>query len=65
MKARQRRLFGGDWTKEKLDMLGAYLQAYATAMKGQPLDLMLSGDRACAGPARSKRVGLCHGKTDG
>ena len=49
MTARQRHLFGGDWTREKLDMLGAYLQAYATAMKGQPLDLMYIDAFAGAG----------------
>jgi three-Cys-motif partner protein len=31
-----RNIFGGDWTKEKLEMLEDYLSAYTTIMKEQP-----------------------------
>ena len=31
--------FGGDWTREKLDILSAYLNAYTTALKNQPFRL--------------------------
>lgn len=31
--------FGGDWTKQKLAILGKYLDAYTTAMKNQPFQL--------------------------
>lgn len=31
-----RNIFGGDWTKEKLEMLEGYLSAYTTIMKEQP-----------------------------
>lgn len=31
-----RNIFGGDWTREKLQMLGDYLSAYTTIMKEQP-----------------------------
>ena len=33
-------LFGGNWTEKKLDILGRYLNAYTTAMKKQPFQLM-------------------------
>ena len=29
-------IFGGDWTKEKLEMMEDYLSAYTTIMKDQP-----------------------------
>ena len=32
-------VWGGDWTKTKLDILGAYLNAYTTALKDQPFKL--------------------------
>lgn len=32
--------FGGPWTKEKLAVLAAYLNAYTTALKNQPFDLV-------------------------
>lgn len=32
--------FGGRWTMEKLDILESYLDAYTTALKGQPFNLM-------------------------
>lgn len=32
-------VFGGGWTREKLDILSAYLDAYTTALKGQPFRL--------------------------
>ena len=32
--------FGGRWTSEKLEMLGRYLDAYTTALKNQPFDLV-------------------------
>ena len=32
--------FGGPWTREKLDILESYLDAYTTALKGQPFRLM-------------------------
>ena len=32
--------FGGAWTKEKLAVLAAYLDAYTTALKNQPFDLV-------------------------
>lgn len=32
--------FGGQWTLEKLDILESYLDAYTTALKGQPFNLM-------------------------
>jgi three-Cys-motif partner protein len=31
-----RHRFGGDWTRSKLEILGKYLQAYATALQNQP-----------------------------
>ncbi len=31
--------FGGSWTKEKLDILQRYLNAYTTALKNQPFRL--------------------------
>ena len=31
--------FGGQWTEEKLEILRRYLDAYTTALKGQPFDL--------------------------
>ena len=33
-------MFGGQWTLEKLDILESYLDAYTTALKGQPFNLM-------------------------
>ena len=33
-------LFGGDWTKTKLDIIERYLDAYTTALKGQRFKLM-------------------------
>ena len=33
------REWGGEWTKTKLDILGAYLDAYTTALKNQPFKL--------------------------
>ncbi len=32
--------FGGDWTKQKLAILAKYLDAYTTAMKNQPFQLI-------------------------
>ena len=32
--------FGGSWTQEKLDILRAYLDAYTTALKDQPFQLI-------------------------
>ena len=32
--------FGGQWTSEKLEILGRYLDAYTTALKNQPFDLV-------------------------
>src|SRR5690606_41679286 len=32
--------FGGPWTEEKLDRVTRYLQAYTTALKNQPFQLM-------------------------
>lgn len=32
--------FGGDWTRDKLDMLQKYLDAYTTALKTQPFRLI-------------------------
>ena len=32
--------FGGQWTIEKLDILGRYLDAYTTALKNQPFKLV-------------------------
>ncbi len=34
------RTFGGEWTLEKLDILGSYLDAYTTVLKNQPFKLM-------------------------
>ena len=31
--------FGGKWTRDKLQILGAYLDAYTTALKHQPFTL--------------------------
>ena len=31
--------FGGEWTEEKLEILGRYLDAYTTALKNQPFTL--------------------------
>lgn len=35
-KETQQRLFGGDWTQEKLERLAKYLHAYTTIFKGNP-----------------------------
>ncbi len=32
--------FGGEWTVQKLDILERYLNAYTTALKNQPFDLV-------------------------
>lgn len=32
--------FGGKWTQEKLEILGSYLDAYTTALKEQPFNLI-------------------------
>ena len=32
--------FGGDWTVHKLNILECYLDAYTTALKKQPFDLV-------------------------
>ena len=37
--AEPRRSYGGSWTIEKLDILEKYLDAYTTALKGQPFKL--------------------------
>ncbi len=34
----QLQFFGGDWTQQKLDMLGKYLRAWAQVMKNQPFE---------------------------
>jgi three-Cys-motif partner protein len=36
MSSETRNIFGGDWTREKLQMLENYLSAYTTIMKDQP-----------------------------
>ena len=41
--------FGGPWTKEKLEILEAYLDAYTTAMKNQPFKLIYIDAFAGAG----------------
>lgn len=48
--------FGGDWTKEKLNILERYLDAYTTALKGQRFKLMYIDAFAGAGriPLRDK-----------
>ena len=32
--------FGGPWTQEKLEIIGSYLDAYTTALKDQPFQLI-------------------------
>ena len=32
--------FGGSWTQEKLNILSGYLEAYTTALKSQPFQLI-------------------------
>jgi len=41
--------FGGNWTREKLEILEKYLDAYTTALKGQPFKLMYIDAFAGAG----------------
>lgn len=41
--------FGGEWTIEKLDILEGYLDAYSTALKNQPFDLIYIDAFAGAG----------------
>ena len=43
------RRFGGPWTTEKLKILEAYLNAYTTALKGQPFKLLYIDAFAGAG----------------
>jgi len=38
--ARSQQQFGGPWTREKLEILRHYLDAYTTALKNQPFDLV-------------------------
>jgi len=38
--ARQTLMFGGEWTDQKLEMLGQYLSRYTTALKSQPFELV-------------------------
>ena len=38
--AEARARYGGRWTSEKLDILETYLNAYTTALKNQPFQLM-------------------------
>lgn len=40
MMSRRKQIFGGDWTEQKLGMLREYLQAYRTALKRQPFELL-------------------------
>ena len=42
------RSFGGQWTREKLEILRRYLDAYTTALKNQPFNLVYVD--AFAGP---------------
>ena len=53
------RPFGGAWTLEKLDMLESYLDAYTTALKGQPFKLMYIDAFAGTG-----RIALPGGEVD-
>ncbi len=41
--------FGGAWTREKLDILGRYLDAYTTVLKDQPFNLIYVDAFAGAG----------------
>ena len=41
--------FGGDWTRQKLDILGDYLNAYTTALKSRPFRLVYLDAFAGAG----------------
>lgn len=43
--------FGGDWSDKKLDVLAEYLQAYTTALKNQPFELLYIDAFAGAGRA--------------
>jgi hypothetical protein len=49
--------FGGPWTEEKLDRVTRYLQAYTTALKNQPFQLMYIDAFAGTGYRASKRKG--------
>ena len=50
-------MFGGLWTEEKLDKVTKYLQAYTTALKNQPFQLMYIDAFAGTGYRASKRSG--------
>jgi three-Cys-motif partner protein len=56
MKGEEHRL-GGLWTDEKLDRVSKYLQAYTTALKNQPFQLMYIDAFAGTGYRASKRTG--------
>lgn len=49
--------FGGPWTEEKLDRVTRYLQAYTTALKNQPFQLMYIDAFAGTGYRASKQRG--------
>lgn len=52
--------FGGDWTRAKLDILEKYLDAYTTALKNQPFQLIYIDAFAGTG-----RVALSSGEQEG
>ena len=49
--------FGGPWTEEKLDRVARYLQAYTTALKNQPFQLMYIDAFAGTGYRASRQKG--------
>jgi three-Cys-motif partner protein len=51
------RVFGGDWTQEKLDMVREYLEAYLIALRRQPFKLMYIDAFAGSGWREARRVG--------
>ena len=61
--------FGGPWTKEKLDILEAYLDAYTTALKNQPFKLIYIDAFAGAGQIErhdddGDTIGFLRGSTE-
>lgn len=55
--ARKHHRFGGPWTEEKLDRVANYLQAYTTALKNQPFELLYIDAFAGTGYRASRTPG--------
>jgi three-Cys-motif partner protein len=57
--------FGGAWTREKLDVLQAYLQFYCKAMSAQPFELVYIDAFAGTGRCKIKNGAQGHQDIDG